>query len=308
MYMLNRLIHSLGVILGTITLVFFILFWLPGDPAEIVAGENASQETIHAIQEQLGTNRPILQQYASYLGKLLTGDLGTSFITNTPVLDRLLEQMVPTLELALLAALVALLAGIALGSLSAICHKSLLDSGIQWTALVLASMPSFWLGTLLILLFSVRLQWLPSVGNTGFSSQILPALALGLIASGTLIRLVRSSMLDTLNEPYVLTLKAKGSGLLNIYLKHALKNSLLPVVTLFGVLLGTLLSGTVVIEILFARQGLGRTVIEAVGQKDIPVIQGAVLLIASLYVLINLLVDLSYRCIDPRTQQDTQHH
>lgn len=306
MYMLNRLIHSLGVIFGTITLVFFILFWLPGDPAEIVAGENASQETIRAIQERLGTNRPILQQYAAYLGKLLTGDLGTSFITQAPVLDRLVEQVVPTLELALLGALVALLTGIAFGSLSALCHKSLLDSVIQWTALLLASMPSFWLGTLLILLFSVRLQWLPSVGNTGFSSQILPALALGLIASGTLIRLVRSSMLDTLNEPYVLTLKAKGAGLLNIYLKHALKNSLLPVVTLFGMLLGALLSGTVVIEILFARQGLGRTVIEAVGQKDIPVIQGAVLLVASLYVLINLLVDLSYRCIDPRTQRESQ--
>ncbi len=306
MYMLNRLIHSLGVIFGTITLVFFILFWLPGDPAEIVAGENASQETIRAIQERLGTNRPILQQYAVYLGKLLTGDLGTSFITQAPVLDRLVEQVVPTLELALLGALVALLTGIAFGSLSALCHKSLLDSVIQWAALLLASMPSFWLGTLLILLFSVRLQWLPSVGNTGFSSQILPALALGLIASGTLIRLVRSSMLDTLNEPYVLTLKAKGAGLLSIYLKHALKNSLLPVVTLFGMLLGALLSGTVVIEILFARQGLGRTVIEAVGQKDIPVIQGAVLLVASLYVLINLLVDLSYRCIDPRTQRESQ--
>lgn len=211
----------------------------------------------------------------------------------------------PTLELALLGAMVALLAGIAFGSLSTIFHKSLLDSGIQCAALLLASMPSFWLDTLLILLFSERLQWLPSVGNTGFSSQILPALALGLIASGTLTRLVRSSMLDTLNEPFVLPLRAKGAGLLNIYFKHVLKNSLLPVVTLFGMQLGTLLSGTVVIEILFARQGLGRTVIEAVGQKDIPVIQGAVLLIASLYVLISLLVELSYRCIDPRIRDET---
>ncbi|PZP45172.1 MAG: peptide ABC transporter permease [Azospirillum brasilense] len=299
-FLLRRLLGSFLVVFGTVTLVFLILHWLPGDPAVLIAGEDATEETIARIRAHLGTDRPLGVQYLAYLGGLLRGDLGISFATREPVWRRLWGQFPATLALTLMATSLALLLGIALGLLAAAQRGRWIDHAIQAVMLFLTAMPSFWLGILLILIFSVTLQWLPAIGNGSLAQLILPMACLGLIAAGRLMRMVRNSVLDVLEEPFVTTLRAKGLREHRILFGHVLRNALIPVVTLLGIILGELLSGAVVVETLFARQGLGRIVVDAVGVKDIPVLQGAVLMISILFVLINLLVDLSYGVIDRR--------
>ncbi len=296
---LGRLLSSLGVVFGAVTLVFLILNWLPGDPAELIAGEEASPETIHRVRQQLGTDRPLGQQYAHYLGALLQGDLGKSYVSREPVSQRLAAQFPATAVLTLSACAVALVAGVALGVVSARRAGSWVDQLIQTVALWLHSMPGFWLGILLILLFSVTLGWLPVIGNTP-GALVLPVAALGLVVSVPIMRMVRDGMLEGLHEPFVTTLRAKGLGEGRIFYVHVLRNALIPTVTLLGVVVGELLSGAVIIETLFARQGLGRITVEAITQKDIPVVQGAILVASITFVAVNLLVDLSYTWIDPR--------
>jgi ABC-type dipeptide/oligopeptide/nickel transport system permease component len=301
-FVLRRLAGAVFVIFGTVTLVFLVLHWLPGDPAALIAGENATAETIANIRVQLGTDRPLEAQYASYLAGLLHGDLGTSFATHIQVLRMLSAQFLPTLALSTLAAVVAIVTGVMLGVLSAVNHGNLIDRTIQFVLLFLTAMPSFWLGILLILLFSVTLRWLPAIGNGSWRQLVLPVVCLGLITSGRLMRIVRSSMLDTLQEQFVTTLRGKGLREHQVMFQHVLRNALIPVVTVLGILIGELLSGTVVVETLFARQGIGRMLVDALGVKDFPVIQGTVLLASIIFVLINALVDLSYRWIDRRVQ------
>ena len=296
---LGRLLSSLGVVFGAVTLVFLILNWLPGDPAELIAGEEASPETIHRVRQQLGTDRPLGQQYAHYLGALLQGDLGKSYVSREPVSQRLAAQFPATAVLTLSACAVALVAGVALGVVSARRAGRWVDQLIQTVALWLHSMPGFWLGILLILLFSVTLGWLPVIGNTP-GALVLPVAALGLVVSVPIMRMVRDGMLEGLHEPFVTTLRAKGLGEGRIFYVHVLRNALIPTVTLLGVVVGELLSGAVIIETLFARQGLGRITVEAITQKDIPVVQGAILVASITFVAVNLLVDLSYTWIDPR--------
>ncbi len=297
----ERLLSSLGVIFGAVTLVFLILNWLPGDPAELIAGDEASVETIQRVREQLGTDRPLARQYAEYLGALVHGDLGKSYVSREPVARRLAAQFPSTAVLTLASCAVAVLLGVGLGVVSARRAGSWVDQTIQALALWLHSMPGFWLGILLILVFSVTLGWLPVIGNTP-AALVLPVAALGLVVSVPIMRMVRDGMLEGLHEPFVTTLRAKGLGEGRIFYVHVLRNALIPTVTLLGVVIGELLSGAVIIETLFARQGLGRITVEAITQKDIPVVQGAILVASITFVLVNLLVDLSYTLIDPRVR------
>ena len=297
----QRLLSSLGVVFGAVTLVFLVLNWLPGDPAELIAGDEASSETIARVRAQLGSDKPLAVQYRQYLAGLLRGDLGTSHVSREPVAQRLAAQLPSTLALTLSACVVAVVVGVGLGVVSARHAGRWPDKLIQALALWLHSMPVFWLGILLILLLSVTLAWLPVIGNSP-ATLVLPVMALGLWVSVPIMRMVRGGVLQGLHEPYVTTLRAKGLGEGRIFYVHVLRNALIPAVTLLGVMAGELLSNSVVIETLFARQGIGRLTVEAITQKDIPVVQGAILLAAVVFVAVNLLVDLSYTLIDPRVR------
>lgn len=301
-FFLQRFASAIFVVFGAITLVFGVLHLLPGDPAALVAGDGASPATIANIQAELGTNRPLPVQYGHYLWSLAHGNLGTSFATNEPVAARIWAQFPPTLELTASACIIAILLGTTLGIVSAIRQNRWLDRTIQAAVLFLVSMPSFWTGILLILLFSVVLHWLPAMGSATISQLILPAACLGFNVTGQLERMVRGSVIDVLHEPYVATLRGKGLRELPILVRHVLRNALIPVITLLGVLIGQLLSGVVVIETLFARQGLGRLVVDALSVRDIPVLQGVVLFVSVFYVFLNFLLDLSYAWIDRRVR------
>jgi ABC-type dipeptide/oligopeptide/nickel transport system permease component len=298
----ERFLVSVGVIFGAVTLIFLVLNWLPGDSATLIAGQDASAETIQHLRVKLGTDRSLGEQYRTYVKGLLHGDLGKSYVTSEPVVQRLAAQLPATLELTLSACSLAILLGVGLGVLSVLHSGRWLDQAIQALSLFLVSMPSFWLGILMILVFSVRLGWLPVLGNGGFLPSVLPVATLGLVLSVPLQRMVRDGMLEGLHEPYVTTLRAKGLGERRIFYVHVLRNALTSTVTLLGVLVGESLSNAVIIETLFARQGIGRTTVEAITQKDLPVVQGAILISSVAYVVVNLLVDLSYTLIDPRTR------
>jgi len=304
--MLRRIVErffvSLGVIFGAVTLIFLVLNWLPGDAATLIAGEDASPETVQHLRVKLGTDRPLSDQYRSYLNGVIHGDLGTSYVTREPVVRRLAAQLPSTLVLTFSACSVAILLGVALGVLSVLYRGRWLDQAIQALSLFVHSMPSFWLGMLMILVFSVQLGWLPVIGNGGFLPLVLPVSTLGIWLSVPLQRLVRDGMLEGLHEPYVTTLRAKGLGERRIFYVHVLRNAVTSTITMLGVMVGESLSNAVIIETLFARQGIGRTTVEAIGQKDVPVVQGAILISSVAYVIVNLLVDLSYTLIDPRTR------
>jgi ABC-type dipeptide/oligopeptide/nickel transport system permease component len=298
---LHRIGASIGVIFGAVTLVFLILHWLPGDPAQLVAGSEASDETVARVRAQLGTGQPLGIQYVHYLAGLARGDLGESYVTHERVLDKLAAQLPATATLTLAACALAVVLGVSFGVLAARRAGGWVDQAIQWGALALHAMPGFWLGILLILVFSVSLRWLPVIGDSPLA-LILPVISLGLVVAVPIMRVVRDGMLDGLHEPYVTTLRAKGLSEGRIFYVHVLRNTLIPAVTLLGVSLGELISSAVVIETLYARQGIGRAVVDALTQKDIPVVQGAILLAAVAFVVINLLVDLSYTLIDPRVR------
>ncbi len=297
---LRRLGGAVLVVFGAMTLVFLILFWLPGDPAALIAGEDATQETIDRVRAHLGTDRPLWSQYYTYMLGVAHGDLGRSFSTNEPVFGRLWGQLPATLALTGLGSLVAVTAGISLGVVSAVNKDRPVDRVIQAVVLVTTSMPSFATGILLILVFSVTLRWLPAIGNGSLAQLVLPVTCLGLATSGRLTRMVRNSVIDVLDEPFVTALRGKGLLERQVLFRHVLRNALIPVVTMLGMMVGEMLSGAVVIETLFARQGIGRIMVEAVTVKDIPVVQGAALFAAVFYVMINTVVDVSYIWIDRR--------
>ncbi|CAN5140311.1 ABC transporter permease [soil metagenome] len=301
-FVLWRLLGALGVALGAVTLVFAALYWLPGDPAMLIAGDDAPPAMVEKVRERLGTDRPFGEQYVRYIANVARGDLGESYLTGEPVAKRILAQLPATLELTLVAALSALIIGIVVGVASAVNQGRWIDHLLQSLSLFFGSMPSFWFGILLILLFSVQLRWLPAIGNGSFSQLILPAACLGLGAAGDLALMTRDCMLDVLREPFVVTLRAKGLPDRLIRYRHVLRSALIPVITMLAMRIGVLLSGTVVVETLFARQGLGRIISEAVGSKDIPMVLGAVLVASIFYILINLIVDLAYSRIDRRVR------
>jgi ABC-type dipeptide/oligopeptide/nickel transport system permease component len=301
-FVLNRLGSAIFVIFGAVTLVFVVLYLLPGDPAVLVAGDGASPQMIANIQAELGTNKPLWVQYTHYLWALARGNLGTSFETNEPVASRIWAQFPPTLELTVCSCVIAIVLGVTLGVVSAVQQDRWLDRLIQTVVLFLTAMPSFWIGILLILVFSVALHWLPAMGSATVSQLILPSACLGLNVTGQLERMVRGSVIDVLHEPFVAALRGKGLKEFPILFGHVLRNALIPAITLLGVMIGQLLSGVVVIETLFARQGLGRLIVGALSVRDIPVLQGVVLFVSVFYVFLNFLIDLSYAWIDRRVR------
>ncbi len=304
-YIGNRLLLAIPTVLVVTVVVFLMLQFIPGDPAEIFLGENRSTpELLAKVRHDMGLDRPLHVQYGSYMWNALQGDFGRSLNNNRPVRDEILARLPSTLELTFAALLIAVVLGFSLGIISALKHNTWVDSLAMLLALVGVSMPVFWLSLLLIFIFSVQLGWLPAIGQGGIKRLILPAFALGLLSSSTLARLVRSSMLDVMSQDFVRTARSKGLRERAVVLRHALKNALIPAVTVLGLQFGQLLSGAVITETVFSRLGLGKLYVEAILNKDFTMVQGITLFIALAYVLINLLVDVSYAAIDPRVRYD----
>lgn len=304
-YAAQRLLITIPTMLAITVLVFSMLQLVPGDPAEIFLGEHqSSPELLAQVRHDMGLDRPLHIQYLSYLWGILHGDLGVSLYTNQPVLKQIMDALPYTLELALSSLLISTILGIVLGVVSALKHNTWVDSVSMALALVGVSMPVFWLGLMLIFFFSVRLRWFPPMGQGGLDRLVLPALALGLLSSATLARLVRSSMLEVLSEDYIRTARAKGLRERAVIIRHALRNALIPAVTVLGLQFGGLLSGAVITETVFARVGLGRMYVEAILNKDITMVQGLTLMIALSIMVTNLVVDLSYAMLDPRIRYE----
>lgn len=306
-YIRQRLLRAVPVLFGVMTLVFFMVHMLPGDPAEEIASRGPGGMTPEAIEEirvRLELDEPLYVQYWDFVKRVAQGDLGRSIFTNREVSAMIRSQLGATFKLTAAGILTALLIGVPLGIIAAIRQNSWVDSVSMTVALLGVAMPSFWLGLLLIWLFAVRLNWVPVIGGTGLRGLILPAFTLGFGAAAIIARLVRSSMLEVLRQEYMTTARAKGLRTQAVVLRHGLKNALIPVVTIVGLQIGNLLGGAVVIETVFARQGIGRLAIDAILAKDFPVIQGVVLFAAIIYVSVNLLVDLLYSVIDPRIRYD----
>ena len=289
------------VVIGVSVVVFSIVHLLPGDPVlAILSGANATPEQERELRAQLRLDDPLPAQYVRFISRAVVGDFGRSIFTRRPVSEEIAEQLPSTLELAATAIGIAVVVGLTLGLLAAVWHNTWIDRAAMLVALGGVSMPSFWLGLLLIFVFSLQLGWLPATGQGGVSRLLLPAATIGLNYSAVIARLVRSSLLEVLGNGYISTARAKGLSEWGVTLKHALGNALIPVTTIIGVQLGNLLAGTIIVETVFSRRGLGRLAVTAVLDKDYPLIQGVVLVSALGYVLTNLLVDLSYAALDPR--------
>jgi ABC-type dipeptide/oligopeptide/nickel transport system permease component len=300
-YIRARLLIAIPVLWGVSTLVFSMMHLVPGDPVELMLSESgASTQNIARLRHQLGLDDPLYVQYGRFLFNALRGDLGFSIFNSRPVLDMILEQLPSTVQLSVAAMSIAIIVGFVLGILAAVRANTWVDYVSMVLALVGVSMPSFWLGLLMIFLFSLRLGWLPVTGQGGVQRLIMPASVLGFGVAATIARLVRSSMLEVLYQDYVVTARAKGLTEWAVIYGHALRNALIPVMTMIGLQFGRLLGGAVIVETVFARQGIGRLALEAVMWKDFPLVQGTVLFIAAIYVLVNLLVDICYAIVDPR--------
>lgn len=300
-YILRRVAQAIPVLLGITLFTFLMSHLVPGDPVQIFAGERElSPERAAQVRRQYGLDRPLWEQYRTYMGDLARGDLGRGLHSQRPVWETIREALGPTLQLTLAGLLVAVLLGVSLGILAAIFHNTWLDTGAMVVALLGVSMPIFYLGLLLLFAFSFNIHLFPATGTGGLQHLVLPAVAVGFASSAYLARLVRSSMLEILRQDYVVTARAKGLVERLVVVRHALKNALIPVITVLGLQLAGLLTGAVVTESVFSRPGLGRVAVTAIGNRDFPLIQGTVLVTAVIYVLVNLLVDLSYAVIDPR--------
>lgn len=329
-YIARRLLDLLPVLLGITLLVFLFLQLIPGNPAVILLGPRATPDQIAALQEQLGFNRPLPLQYLSFLGKLIRFDLGRSIISGIPITQEIARRWPATFELSVAAMLVAIVLGVPVGILAAVKKNGWIDNLAMTTSLLGVSMPVYWLGLLLVYLFAVNLQWLPPSGRigvgvdlqplTGFyvfdsllrlnfpalldvlAHLILPAITVGTIPLAIIARITRSAMLEVLSQDYIRTARAKGLLERWVISKHALKNALLPVVTIIGLQFGTLLGGAILTETIFSWPGIGSWIYEGILARDYPVVQGGVVFVAIVFVLINLLVDLSYAFLDPRIQ------
>ena len=303
-YLLRRILIAVPTLLGVVLLVFLMVRLAPGDPAILLAGEFATPETLEAIRTRYGLDRPLPEQCALYLGALLQGDLGESARSRRPVLEELKTYFPNTVVLATAAILVALATGIPLGILAALRQGSWLDLGVMVLALLGVSMPVFWFGLLAILIFSVELGWFPVAGKGTLAHLVLPAVTLGINATALLARMTRGTLVEVLSQDYIRTARAKGLAERVVIFKHALRNALIPVVTVAGLEFGSLLAGAVITETIFAWPGLGQLLVGSILSRDYPVVQGAVLLVAFTFTLVNLMVDLLYAWIDPRVRYD----
>lgn len=308
-HFLARRLAQLGVVLLLVSVaVFSIMHALPGDPVQLMlsGAESGSvtPERQQQLREEMGLNDPLAVQYGRFLGGAVTGDLGTSVRLRQPVLDLILDRLGSTLALSLGGILFALVIGVTTGLLAALKQGSWIDGFSRVLAYAGVSLPLFWLGLLLILVFAFRLPWFPPAGSEGMRSLVLPSLSLGLVSAGVIARLTRASLCEVLVEDYIRTAWAKGLPRHIVYLRHALRNALLPVLTMLGLQFGAMLAGAVVTETVFSRPGLGRLVVSAILWKDYPLVQGIVLFMATMYVLVNLAVDLLAAWLDPRIRDE----
>ncbi|MBQ1810005.1 MAG: ABC transporter permease [Erysipelotrichaceae bacterium] len=310
-YLRKRLVMMIFLLLGMTFIVFASLYFAPGDPAEIAAGPSATMEEIELMRQYLGLDRPFIVQYGTYLWNLLHGDFGTSLITRQPILSELLIRLPNTLNLATSAMILACLIGIPLGIVAAIYKDTWIDNTLTTLSLAGISIPNFWLGTVLIIYFCVQLGWFPTGGmseffwtKTGFRQAFLPALSLGMQTAAGFTRIGRSSMLDVLQSDYIRTARSKGLRSSKIVWVHALRNALIPIVTQMGTSFGSLLGGSIVTEQVFAVNGIGTYLINAINQRNYNAVQSTVLVIAFMFLLVNLIVDLLYLVIDPRIKYE----
>lgn len=307
----RRLFQLILLLFGISFLVFMSMHLAPGDPATIIGGPTATESDIAAIREELGLNRPVLTQYVDYLAGVVQGDLGYSFQNNQSVSSAIVTRFPQTFNLAIASMIVAILIGVPAGIISATKQNSWFDVSSTTVALAGISIPNFWLGAMLILIFSVQLQWLPVGGLSapfwtveGMKQLILPAITLGTASAAMIARMSRSTMLEVIRADYIRTARAKGVRNRAVTWVHALRNAMIPVITVIGLNFGFLLGGTIITEQVFAINGVGRLMIDAIAARDFPVVQGTVLLVATLFVVVNLIVDIVYALIDPRISYD----
>ena len=304
-YIIQRLLQLIPILIGISVLTFLMLHLIPGDPVLIFAGDKPmTEERAAEIRHQLGLDRPLWVQYGDYAAHAVRGDLGRGLRSQRPVLDSIIEVAPGTTQLTLAALALATILGMTLGILAALARGTWLDTAAMTFAILGVSMPVFYSSLLMILLFSFTLGWLPATGQGGVARLVMPATALGLISAAVLARLVRSGMLAVLRQEYVVTARAKGLAPRVVVLRHALKNALIPTITMLGLQLGALLGGAVVTETIFSRPGVGRLAVDAILSRDFPLVQGTVLFTAVAYVLVNHLVDVSYAAIDPRVRYE----
>jgi ABC-type dipeptide/oligopeptide/nickel transport system permease component len=303
-FLARRLILTIPVLIGVATLVFSLIHLIPGDPAQAMLGETASPADVEDLRRRLGLDRPLLEQYATFMRGAVRGDLGTSLRTGLPVTSQILERLPATAELAAAAMIVAIAISIPLGIAAAVWRGTLVDHAAMTVALTGISIPNFWLGPLLAIIFAVELGWLPVSGRGTILHLILPAISLGAALAAILARMTRATLLEELREPYVLAARARGASRARAVLRHAFRNSLIPVVTLVGLQFGAVLTGAVITETIFAWPGIGRLLIQSIGFRDYPLVQGCILLIAITYLAVNLLTDVLYGVLDPRIRYE----
>jgi len=300
--MIKRLINFFTVTFGVLLLTFLLIHLVPGDPVEVMLGESASMADRTALRAELGLDQPVLQQFGAYLNKLAHGDFGHSIHTKAPIAELVKVRYPATLKLALLSLLIGLSVGIPLGLYAALKAGHWQDIVVTMVSVRLSAMPAFWLGPVLMLIFAVWLGWLPVSGMESGASIILPAVTLGLGLSAILTRMTRTSLLEVLNDDYIRTARAKGLSERVVVLRHALRAALLPIITIVGLQMGSLLAGTVITETIFSWDGIGRLLVESIEKRDYPVTQACVLLVALSYVLVNLGTDILYKLADPRVR------
>ena len=303
-YILRRIVMLLPVLFGVTLVSFSLLHLVPGDPAEVLGGQEASKADIDRIRKEYGLDQPLVVQYARFVGNAMRGDLGISIQSRHPVRELLLQRLAFTLQLALASVLVAAALGLLAGIISSTRQYSFFDTASMLGALFGISMPIFWLGLLLILVFAANLQWLPSGGTGSIRHLILPAIALGSASAAVIARMTRASMLEVTRQDYIRTARATGYRERVIIFRHALKNAMIPVLTVFGLEFGSMLGGAVLTETVFSLPGIGRLLVEGIFARDYPVVQGAMILVASTFVLVNLLTDVAYAFFDPRIRYE----
>ncbi len=299
-YIVRRLIQTIPVVIGVTILVFSLMHLIPGDPAQIIAGESAPEEQVEQLRERLGLNDPLPVQYFKYMGNVIKGDLGTSIRSSRPVLDEIKPRFWTTVELAIYSTMLSVFIGVIAGVVSAVRQYTFSDIAIMIVALFGLSMPNFWLGLMLMQYFAVNLEWVPPTGWGSWQQAILPVITLGTAGAAIIARMTRSSMLEVINQDYIRTARAKGVSDRVVTYRHALKNALIPVVTVVGLEFGMLLGGTIITESVFAINGMGLLAIDRINARDFPVVQGIVLIMALIFVLVNLIVDISYRYLNKR--------
>jgi peptide/nickel transport system permease protein len=300
-YIVRRLLQMIPITLGILTLIFSLIHLIPGDPAVAIAGEGARPEDIVAVRTSLGLDKPLWSQYVHYLGRLAHGDLGRSFRTNDLVSHEIRARYPATIELALGAMFVALLVAFPLGMISAIYRNSWIDNVARFFALIGVSMPSFWFGPLLIIAFAINHEWFPVSGREeGLKSLVLPSMTMGLALAAILTRMIRVSVAEELNQLYVTTAIAKGVTRVKAIFRHALKNAMIPVITVLALQFGSLLTGAIITEQIFSWPGLGRLLIQSINTRDYPQVQASILVIALTYIIVNFISDLLYAVVDPR--------